>query len=156
MHVFKVSFYLTAIVYVLCCQTWLLWWFLGFVAVYCLLSYFYPGAQDLSTRRKFTLATWEPPSDGLIFNNIKIRLDSVLKHINTYPQDKRPTITHYVIRACGEVLRQSPDMNGKLIFGRFIPYETCDVCCFVNVDGVNDVGMFLIKDVPNKSIIEIG
>jgi len=26
----------------------------------------------------------------------------------------------------------------------------------VNIDGINDVGMFLIKDVPNKSIEEIG
>lgn len=54
------------------------------------------------------------------------------------------------------MLRQSPDMNGKLIFGRFVPYKTCDVSCFVNVDGVHDVGMFLIKDVPHKSIEQIG
>lgn len=47
-------------------------------------------------------------------------------------------------------------MNGKLLFGKFIPYEICDVSCMVNVDGINDVGNFLIKDVPSKSITDIG
>ena len=122
MHIFKVAFYLTSIIYVLCCQFWLVYWFAGFVGVYCLVSYFYPGAKDLSIRRKFTLANWEPPGDGIIYNNIKIRIDPLLKYLKTYPEINRPTITHFVIRACGEVLRQSPDMNGKLIFGRFVPY----------------------------------
>ena len=43
-------------------------------------------------------------------------------------------------------------MNGKLVFGKFVPYSTCDVSCFVNIDGGNDVGAMLVKDVPNKSI----
>ena len=60
-----------------------------------------------------------------------------------------------MIRACGEALRESPDLNGKIIFGKFIPYETCDISCLVNVDGVNDVGMMLVRDVPRKSIDEI-
>jgi pyruvate dehydrogenase E2 component (dihydrolipoamide acetyltransferase) len=46
-------------------------------------------------------------------------------------------------------------MNGKLIFGNFVPYETCDVSCMVNVDGGNDVGFMLIKDVPSKSVLDI-
>jgi len=58
-----------------------------------------------------------------------------------------------VILACGEVLKQSPDLNGKLVFGKFVPYKTCDVSCFVNIDGTNDVGMIAVKDIPNKSLL---
>ena len=53
------------------------------------------------------------------------------------------------------MLRQSPDLNGKLVFGKFVPYASCDVSLFVNVDGANDVGFFLVKDVPSKSITDI-
>ena len=79
-------------------------------------------------------------------------MDRLLAFINTFAHEERPTITHFVIRACGEVLKESPDMNGKLVFGKFVPYSTCDVSCFVNIDSGNDVGAMLVKDVPNKSI----
>jgi hypothetical protein len=57
-----------------------------------------------------------------------------------------------VIKACGEVLRENPDLNGKLIFGKFVAYKTCDVSCLVNIDGGEDVGQMLIKDVPSQSV----
>jgi hypothetical protein len=60
-----------------------------------------------------------------------------------------------VVKACGEILKENPELNGKLIFGKFLPYETCDVCCLVNIDDGNDVGMMLVKDVPNKSVRQI-
>ena len=85
MHIFKVAFYLTAIVYVLFCQLWLVYWFMSFVGIYCLISYFYPGAQHMSTRRKVVSATWDAPNDGLIYNNIKVRLNSLQELLDTYP-----------------------------------------------------------------------
>jgi pyruvate dehydrogenase E2 component (dihydrolipoamide acetyltransferase) len=59
------------------------------------------------------------------------------------------------VKACGEVLRQNPELNGKLIFGKFLPYDSCDVCCLVNIDDGNDVGMMLVKDVPSKTVMQI-
>jgi pyruvate dehydrogenase E2 component (dihydrolipoamide acetyltransferase) len=112
----------------------------------------YPGVKNLSVRRKLALSNWNPPSDGLIYNRIPLKVDKLLKYLDTLPLENRPTITHYVIKACGEVLKENPDLNGKLIFGKFLPYETCDVSCLVNIDGGNDVGQMLIKDVPNKSV----
>ncbi len=76
--------------------------------------------------------------------------------LDKLPNKNRPTITHFVVKACGEVLKDNPDLNGKLIFGKFVPYKTCDVCCLVNIDDGNDVGMMLVKDVPNKTVYEIG
>lgn len=121
-----------------------------------LIAALYPSLQSLSVRRKFALAGWPAPKEGIIYNNIALRVDPLLNFLATLPQERRPTITHYVIKACGEVLRLNPELNGKLIFGKFLPYETCDVCCLVNIDDGNDVGMMLIKDVPSKSVIEIG
>ena len=78
MFILKAAFYFTATVYVISCQFWLAYWFLGFIALYCLIATFYPGSKTISTRRKFTLATWSAPSDGIIYNNLKIRVDHIL------------------------------------------------------------------------------
>lgn len=152
MHVFQFSFYCTAVIFAFLYEVNLVYWFLSFVALYVLISVLYPGAKSLSTRRKFALSNWSPPSDGVIYNNISLRVDKVLSFIESCPKEKRPTITHFVIKACGEVLKENPDLNGKLIFGKFVPYKTCDVSCLVNIDGGEDVGQMLIKDVPNQSV----
>ena len=155
MHIFEFSLYGSLSLYVVLYQPIIGLFFAGFVALYVLISLFYPSSQTLSTRRKFTLATWSAPNQGLIYNNIPIRVDKLLAFLETIPKEIRPTVTHYVVRACGEILKQNPDLNGKLIFGKFVPYKTCDVSCLVNIDGGNDVGMMLVKNVPNKSMQDI-
>lgn len=52
-------------------------------------------------------------------------------------------------------MKAEPELNGKIIFGRFVPYETCDVSCLVNIDDGNDVGFLLVKDIANKSTLDI-
>ena len=60
-----------------------------------------------------------------------------------------------MVKACGEILKENPELNGKLIFGKFLPYKSCDVSCLVNIDDGNDVGMMLVQDVPAKSVSQI-
>jgi pyruvate dehydrogenase E2 component (dihydrolipoamide acetyltransferase) len=153
MHVFELSFYATTIIYVLLYHPTAALIFAGFVGLYILIAACWPSLQSLSVRRKFALSMWPAPSEGLIYNNISLRVDRLLTFLSTIPHERRPTITHYVVKACGEVLKENPELNGKLIFGKFLPYETCDVSCLVNIDDGNDVGMMLVKDVPAKSVL---
>ena len=51
------------------------------------------------------LATWKQPEVGGALVRLQIRVDRVLKIIEEYPEDKRPSLTHFVIKAVGEVLR---------------------------------------------------
>ena len=64
------------------------------------------------------LGTWTPPSEGVITLRLPIRVDKVLKLIESLPKEKRPTLTHFAIKAIGELLVQCPDLNGKLVFGK--------------------------------------
>lgn len=155
MHVFEFSFYATTVIYVLLYHPYFALLFASFVVAYALIATFWPSLQSLSVRRKFALANWPTPKEGIIYNNISVRVDKLLDFLSTIPRENRPTITHYVVKACGEVLKENPELNGKLIFGKFLPYETCDISCLVNIDDGNDVGMMLVKDVPSKSIMEI-
>ena len=81
LHVFELAFYFCSILYALLEKPILIAWFVAFVAVYMLIAAFYPSAKTLSTRRKFVLATWPAPREGLIYNNISLRVDKLLEFI---------------------------------------------------------------------------
>jgi hypothetical protein len=84
MHVFEFSFYATTIVYTLLYHTTAAFIFAGFVSLYALVS-FYPSLQSLSVRRKLALANWPAPKEGIIYNNIALRVDKLLAFLSTIP-----------------------------------------------------------------------
>jgi hypothetical protein len=49
---------------------------------------------------------------------LSVRVDKVLKLIESLPKENRPTLTHFAIKAIGELLDKFPDFNGKLVFGK--------------------------------------
>lgn len=105
MHVFELSFYATVTIYTLLYHPTAALIFIAFVALYILIAAFWPSLQSLSVRRKFALSMWPEPAEGIIYNNISLRVDPLIKFLSTIPREHRPTITHYVIKACGEVLK---------------------------------------------------
>lgn len=46
-------------------------------------------------------------------------------------------------------------MNGKIVFGKFIPYKTFDISCLVDVEGGKDLAALLVEDVDKKNLEEI-
>lgn len=86
MHVFEFSFYGTAIVYGLLYHPTAALIFAGFVALYTLFSAFHPSLKSLSIRRKFALANWPAPKEGIIYNNIALRVDKLLNFLSTVPK----------------------------------------------------------------------
>jgi hypothetical protein len=71
------------------------------IVAYLVLSNFLPGAKSISTRKKIMLGGWAPPEEGVIHNRVPVRVEKVLKIIESYPKEGRPTLTHFVIKACG-------------------------------------------------------
>jgi hypothetical protein len=43
-------------------------------------------------------------------------------------------------------------LNGKLVFGKFVPYETADISCLIDVEGGKDLAMICVRDAGNKSV----
>jgi hypothetical protein len=90
------------------------------VGAYILIAYLYPGAKDISIRKKIMLGTWTPPSEGVALVKVQVRVDKVLKLIESLPKENRPTLTHFTIKAIGNLLKTFPDVNGKLVFGKVL------------------------------------
>jgi len=54
-------------------------------------------------------------------------------------------MTHFVIKAVGQLLNECSDLNGKLTFGKFVPHDTADVSCLVDIEGGKDLALLLVK-----------
>jgi hypothetical protein len=79
--------------------------FLLVIGAYLAISSLMPGGKNLSIRKKIMMGTWSNPTEGVIINKMKIRVDKTLDFLQTIPKENRPTLTHYVIRGIGEMLQ---------------------------------------------------
>ena len=132
MHLFEFAFYTAGTLYALFSQQILIFYFLLIVGLYILIGNFYPGAKDISIRKKIMVGTWTPPSEGVITAKFPVRIDKTLDLIQSLPAQNRPTLTHFVIKAIGNLLHDSPDLNGKLVFGKVCIFLT-QVCTLLNL-----------------------
>lgn len=126
MHLFKVAFYGAGAYYALFEEQRLLIPFFAIFALYFLLSFVVKG-KGVSTRKKIMVATWNDPTEGNITVRVPVRVDRLTKLLESLPKENRPTITHFVIKGVGELLKTQPDLNGKLVFGKVLPpaLSTC-------------------------------
>ena len=86
MHVFEVAFYFSGVYYALFIDRSVLIPFTCVLALYFIASALLPGAKDLSTRKKMMNATWTHPSEGNIDVRIPVRVEKVLKIIESFPK----------------------------------------------------------------------
>jgi pyruvate/2-oxoglutarate dehydrogenase complex dihydrolipoamide acyltransferase (E2) component len=111
----------------------------------------------MNTRRKVMISTWEEPGrSGEIYTELMFDMTEALKYIEEKKvAGKRVTITHIVLKAVGNALRAVPSVNGRIIFGRFIPFDKVDVSCLVRLEEGKDLAMARIADADKKDVFEI-
>lgn len=71
-------------------------------------------------------------------------------------REARVTLTHVCIKAIAEILNAGRNTcNGKIVFGKFIPYDTVDVSCLINVGNGEDLAAVLVNNADKKSFEDI-
>jgi len=101
------------------------------------------------------IASWSGPAEPNILNNWEMDVTNVLNYLKKYPEGKRPTLTHFVIKCMGVILQEAPDINGRIVFGKFVPYDKINVSCLVDVNQGEDLASVLLEDVDKLSISDI-
>ncbi len=86
MHIFEFAFYTAGILYALFTEQILIVYFLVVVGVYILIGNLLPGGSELSIRKKIMAATWTPPSEGIAYLKNTVRVDKVLKFLDSLPK----------------------------------------------------------------------
>ncbi|MBF0118597.1 MAG: 2-oxo acid dehydrogenase subunit E2 [Desulfobacterales bacterium] len=111
----------------------------------------------MNTRRKLAIATWRSPREGNIYGKIELDATNAQAYINYHRKvsGKRVTITHLIGKAIAKALKQAPTLNGRIVFGRFIPHKTVDVTFLVSLEGGSDLAKAKIIDADKKSTVQI-
>lgn len=127
------------------------------VALYFLGAWSYRGRSKTSLRRKIAMSSWGEPSDPTCFGTVEVnceKVDSYLEKYNQANPEAKVTYTHYFLKALGVIFRDVKGINGKIVFGNFIPYDSVSVNTLVNIDDKNLAGV-LVKNCDSLNIGEL-
>lgn len=113
--------------------------------------------KPMSTRRKLAIATWAPPQEGNIYGKLTLDVTRALAYLEDVRQKtgEKVTVTHLVGKAVAEALKQAPTLNGRVVFGRYIPFDTVDIAFLVALEGGNDLAKAKVCNADQKPIVEI-
>ena len=114
-------------------------------------------SYKMSTRRKLAIATWSSPKEGNIYGKLTIDMRGALGYMRYLREEKgeKISITHLVGRAAGLALKEAPDLNGRIVFGKYIPHETVDLAFLVALPDGADLAKFKVCNIDQKTTVEI-
>lgn len=110
-----------------------------------------------STRRRIAVATWRASTDGRIYARSSIDATALLAYADQTraSTDVDVTVTHVVGAALGRVLRNVPEVRARVVFGRIVPFPTCDVGFAVNIADGGDLAPHKVEAADTKSPVDI-
>jgi len=116
-------------------------------------------AYRMSTRRRLAIASWGDPHEGNIYGKLTIDATAALAYIDALRKasGEKVTIGHLVAKAVGAALASAPTLNGRILWGRYIPHKTVDLSFLVAMEGADgaDLAMTKIENVDKLSVVDI-
>src|SRR5580658_5213239 len=111
---------------------------------------------QMTTRRKLAIATWDSPREGNIYGKLTVDAGPALRYLDRVQQQtgEKVTITHLVGRAVAEALKQAPTLNGRIVWGRYVPYDTVDIAFLVSLEDGQDLAKAKVERVSDKSVVD--
>jgi pyruvate dehydrogenase E2 component (dihydrolipoamide acetyltransferase) len=108
-------------------------------------------------RRKLAIATWSAPREGNILGRIQVDATEALKYIEHLraTTGEKVTVTHLVGKAIAMGLAVAPGLNGRILFGKFIPHSTIDVTWLVALEDGANLAKAKVSDVDKRSLTDV-
>lgn len=113
--------------------------------------------KGMSIRRKLAIASWDGPREANIYGKLTVDATRALAYIDYLRAHtgERVTLTHLVGKAMAMALAQTPTLNGRIVLGRFVPFETVDIAFLVSLADGQDLAKAKVCNVDKKSLVEI-
>ena len=112
--------------------------------------------KRLSPWRKISLGTWKPIGDSQVYCELKVNAEPALRRIEelnrTLPT--KITLTHFVGKVMGIVLREVPDLNAIVRLGNIYPRKNVDIF-FQIVHDQTELSGHVIRNIDQKSFLQI-
>ncbi|MCW2503876.1 MAG: 2-oxo acid dehydrogenase acyltransferase [Actinomycetia bacterium] len=103
------------------------------------------------------MASWGPSRDGRIYTRAEIDAGPLLAYAAdlTARSGERVTITHVAARLVALALREVPQFNARVVFGRIRPKDSIDVSLAVDIGSGHDLAPVLVRAADSKTATEI-
>ena len=126
----------------------LIYFFSIFLPYLIVTNYILPGSKFNSNKIKFFLSSWSYPYDPSIYGTAKVNSTKVKKLCEDFSKKENIKIglTTFFLKLGGVILKKFPEVNGNLIFGRFIPRDFCDVCCLISSEKTGESDLLNIHN----------
>ena len=113
--------------------------------------------SHMTTRRKLAIATWSSPREGNIYGKVTVDATHALAWIDHLRQTtgEHVTITHFVGRAVGVALSQTPSLNGYIRLGRYIPHQRTSIAFLVSFEDGANLAKVKVDDIDQKSTADV-
>jgi pyruvate/2-oxoglutarate dehydrogenase complex dihydrolipoamide acyltransferase (E2) component len=107
--------------------------------------------------RRIAAASWDRPLDPQIYGDLEIDATALLSFLEETRRETgvHVTVTHAVGRALGHALAEQPDLNTRLVRGRFLPRDSVDIFFVASVAGGEEVSGVKIQAVDTKTLPEV-
>jgi hypothetical protein len=110
-----------------------------------------------SVRRKLAIASWKAPHEPNIYGKLELDATEALRYLEAVRErsGERVTITHLVGKAAAIALADEPSLNGRIRFGRYVPYDRVSLAFLVTMPDGSDLARAKVEDVDRKDLTEI-
>ncbi|MBI4357614.1 MAG: 2-oxo acid dehydrogenase subunit E2 [Gammaproteobacteria bacterium] len=112
--------------------------------------------KRISPWRKVAIGTWKMVGDPSVYGILEVEMDKVLERIEALrvQTGHHITITHFIGKALAETLKQNPDINCVLRFGKIYPRTSIDIFFQVATDFEGrDLTGIAIREVDKKTVM---
>jgi len=135
----------------------LLHFFAIFIPYIIITQYMFFNSPLNTGKTKVFISSWSHAYDPQIFGTSKIESTKVKKFCEEYSKIKgvKVGLTTCLLKLAGLILNKFPDINGNIIFGRYIPKKDADVCCFVATEKGEESDILIIKNADRLTLEEI-
>lgn len=116
-----------------------------------------PPATRMEGWRRLTAAAWKHPSDPQIFGDLEVDAEALRAYLADVraATGVRVTVTHLVGKALAVALHEHPDLNRRIVGGRFVPRESVDIFFVVAAESAGDLSGVKVRHADEKPVVEI-
>jgi pyruvate dehydrogenase E2 component (dihydrolipoamide acetyltransferase) len=113
--------------------------------------------KRVSTWRKVAMAAWDKPNDPTVYGTLSVDAGPALAYIDAVrvKSGVKVTVTHLVGRAIAIALRDTPDINGRIVGRRLLMRDTVDIFYQVVMDDGRELSGAKIDRADEKDAHDI-
>lgn len=150
---------ISIVVYAFFFNSSLLYTYLSILSASIALSYYFvpsTAAPYNTPSSKSLISAYGDPTSPVIHSAISVKISKALETTRglSRAHGMNVALVHLAIKALGDLLANFHDINGRIVFGCYVPFKSSDISVRVESED-GEPHTVLIKQAENKSVIEI-